>query len=143
MGKEYSNGEVTVTWQPDKCIHSGICVEGLSEVFQPKEKPWIKIHAANTAAIVKQVKQCPTQALGYYFANQKESLEIKDKGTIENIPSIEVRDNGPLIVYGNIKIKYTDGRTEVRNNSTAFCRCGASHTKPFCDGSHKKPDFER
>lgn len=26
--KEYTNGEVTIVWEADKCIHSGICVKG-------------------------------------------------------------------------------------------------------------------
>ncbi|MDN5200869.1 (4Fe-4S)-binding protein [Fulvivirgaceae bacterium BMA10] len=61
--KEYSNGEVTVIWQPHLCIHSGICVKGLASVFQPKEKPWIKMDGASTQAIIDQVKQCPSGAL--------------------------------------------------------------------------------
>ena len=39
--KKYSNGEVTILWQPAKCIHSGICVKTLPKVYNPKEKPWI------------------------------------------------------------------------------------------------------
>ncbi|AFL86023.1 arabinose efflux permease family protein [Belliella baltica DSM 15883] len=29
--KEYSNGDVTITWKPEKCIHSGACVKGLGK----------------------------------------------------------------------------------------------------------------
>ncbi|NJX14547.1 (4Fe-4S)-binding protein [Tamlana crocina] len=25
--KEYTNGEVTIVWNPEACIHSGICVK--------------------------------------------------------------------------------------------------------------------
>ncbi|RZW44308.1 MAG: hypothetical protein EX263_11035, partial [Flavobacteriaceae bacterium] len=25
--------------------------------------------------------------------------------------------------------------------ATAFCRCGASSNKPYCDGEHRKIDF--
>ena len=35
--KKYSNGEVTIVWKPDKCIHSGICFRGLGEVFDPRK----------------------------------------------------------------------------------------------------------
>lgn len=65
--KEYSNGEVTITWEPKKCIHSGKCVKGLPNVFRPKEKPWINIEASSTEELVDQVKKCPSGALGYYF----------------------------------------------------------------------------
>lgn len=41
--KEYSNGEVSIVWKPDACIHSAICVKGLGNVFKPKERPWIKL----------------------------------------------------------------------------------------------------
>ncbi len=39
LKKEYTNGEVTVVWQSEKCIHSGNCVRNNPAVFRPKEKP--------------------------------------------------------------------------------------------------------
>jgi uncharacterized Fe-S cluster protein YjdI len=63
--KRYSNGEVTVVWQPHLCCHSTVCFRGLPEVFDPREKPWVRIGAAPTARIVEQVKQCPSGALSY------------------------------------------------------------------------------
>ena len=37
--KRYSNGEITVVWQPSLCVHSGICARGLPKVFDPKRRP--------------------------------------------------------------------------------------------------------
>lgn len=68
--KEYSNGNVTVVWEAEKCTHSAICAKGLPEVFQPRDRPWVKINAANTEIIMNQVKQCPSGALSYY-TNEK------------------------------------------------------------------------
>jgi uncharacterized Fe-S cluster protein YjdI len=61
--KEYSNGEVTVVWQPGKCIHSGNCVRNLPSVFKPKEQPWVKIHSATSEEIINAVAKCPSGAL--------------------------------------------------------------------------------
>ena len=135
--KEYSNGEVTITWEPEKCVHSGVCVRGLGEVFKPKEKPWIKIDAASSEALVEQVKKCPTTALGYYSNDDSKQIE---SGSQEQI--VEIIPNGPLMVYGNIEVKFTDGHKERKSKSSAFCRCGSSQNKPFCDGTHKKISFE-
>lgn len=67
MSKEhtYTNGEVTIIWKPDLCIHSRKCWMGLGTVFQPGQRPWIKPEGANTEAIVAQVGQCPSGALSY------------------------------------------------------------------------------
>jgi len=134
--KEYSNGEVTIVWKPDACIHSAICVNGLGEVFQPKEKPWIKIDAASTGALVKQVKVCPSGALSYYMndENNKASEVLETK--------VEVLEDGPLLVYGTLKVTHKDGSEEIKNRTTAFCRCGVSHNKPYCDGSHVNEGFK-
>jgi uncharacterized Fe-S cluster protein YjdI len=59
----YSNGEVTVIWKPDVCIHSAICFKGLAEVFDPRRKPWIDLSQADTKRIIDQVKKCPSGAL--------------------------------------------------------------------------------
>lgn len=61
----YTNGEITVVWQPDKCIHSAKCALGLPQVFQPKSRPWIKIDQATTEQICAQVDKCPSGALSW------------------------------------------------------------------------------
>lgn len=60
---KYSNGEVTVIWKPELCVHSGICARGLPGVFDPKRRPWVDASAASTREIVNQVKRCPSGAL--------------------------------------------------------------------------------
>ena len=70
MSKEtfkYSNNEVTVVWKPNICIHSTLCWKGLIKVFNPKEKPWIKMNGATTEKIIEQVKKCPSGALSYFM----------------------------------------------------------------------------
>ncbi len=65
--KIYSNGEVSIVWKPQTCIHSAVCVRGLPAVFRPQEKPWIETGAASTEALVAQVKQCPSGALSFFM----------------------------------------------------------------------------
>ncbi|SFN88580.1 Uncharacterized Fe-S cluster protein YjdI [Algoriphagus ornithinivorans] len=138
LKKEYSNGEVTITWEPHKCIHSANCVNGLPSVFDNTKKPWIDPEGSSTEKIVEQVQKCPSGALGYYFENEssKENVEL-DKEQI-----VEVMKDGPLMVYGNMTVKMTDGTTKKQHKVSAFCRCGGSQNKPFCDGTHKKIDFK-
>ena len=57
--KTYQNNDITVTWEPSKCIHSAVCFKGLPKVFNPKKKPWISLSNSDTETIVNQVKQCP------------------------------------------------------------------------------------
>ena len=133
--KEYSNGEVTVVWEAEKCIHSAICAKGLPQVFKPKERPWIKTDAAAADAIVNQVKACPSGALSYYMNNEEQN-EITTSET-----KVDVLENGPLLVHGTLKVIHKDGKEETKNKTTAFCRCGSSSNKPYCDGTHNKQGF--
>lgn len=61
--KEYSNGEVTILWQPEKCTHAGVCVRTLPKVYHPKEKPWVRPEHATSEEIIAQVAKCPSGAL--------------------------------------------------------------------------------
>jgi uncharacterized Fe-S cluster protein YjdI len=61
--KRYSNGEVTVIWQPSLCRHTGICFRGLPQVFDPRRRPWVILEGADTDSIIKQVECCPSGAL--------------------------------------------------------------------------------
>lgn len=73
MGKkiEYSNGELTIIWQPELCKHAGICVKTLPQVYNPKERPWVKIENATTDELIAQINKCPSGALSYRL-NKKE-----------------------------------------------------------------------
>ncbi|MBS1599743.1 MAG: (4Fe-4S)-binding protein [Bacteroidetes bacterium] len=74
---KYTNGEVTVVWKPDLCIHSGNCVRGLPKVFDIKRKPWIDVNQSDSILIVEQVKKCPSGALSYIMnaSNTKEFIK--------------------------------------------------------------------
>lgn len=61
--KEYTNGEITILWKPELCIHSGVCVKTLPQVYNPKERPWIKIDNASSNELINQVRKCPSKAL--------------------------------------------------------------------------------
>ncbi len=135
--KEYTNGEVTVVWQAEKCIHSEKCWKGLPGVFDPNARPWVNTNGATTDEIVAQVSKCPSGALSTYMNDEDKSNE-----PIQSEQIVEIAKNGPLMVYGNITVKHPDGTRTTQHNVTAFCRCGASSNKPYCDGSHKKVGFE-
>ena len=54
---------------------------------------------------------------------------------------IQPSPNGPLLIDGDVTIIDSSGSNKSRANSPAFCRCGASGAKPFCDGSHNRVNF--
>jgi uncharacterized Fe-S cluster protein YjdI len=138
--KKYSNGEVTIVWKPGQCIHSAICWKhphGLSTVFNPHERPWIKPEAGSTTDIINQVKKCPSGALSY-FMNE---TEIENQQTNTQNTRIELIPNGPYVVTGNFCIVDANGGEKQGNETLALCRCGGSTNKPFCDGSHVKNGF--
>ena len=68
--KKYTNGEVTIVWKPNLCIHSAICFKGLGEVFDPKRRPWITPEGSTTEKIIEQVKKCPSGALNYHLNSE-------------------------------------------------------------------------
>ncbi len=139
--KHYTNGEVTIVWKPAMCIHSKICWQqsaGLPEVFHPATRPWITPEASDTTRIIEQVKLCPSGALSFYLNDQEQPAEAA--ATSETIA--EVMKDGPLLVYGNITVRDGEGVETRKSKVTAFCRCGASGNKPYCDGTHTRIGFK-
>ena len=134
--KEYVNGDLTVVWKPAKCIHSGICVKTLPQVYDPNAKPWIKAENATVEELKVQIDQCPSGALTYRMAGESSTENSGPEAT-----NVSLVENGPLMVAGTIEITYPDGTRVQREKNTAFCRCGASADKPFCDGAHRKVGF--
>lgn len=61
----YETPEITVTFDPALCIHSGVCVRGLRAVFDTQRKRWIQADAAPPEEVAAQVGRCPSGALQY------------------------------------------------------------------------------
>lgn len=136
--KKYTKDGVTVIWKPDLCIHSTRCWKGLVAVFNPKLRPWINMEGAPLDEIMKQVSACPSGALSFI------NTEVEKEGDThtETTTAVEVMKNGPLMVYGNLTVKDAQGQETHKHKVTAFCRCGASANKPYCDGSHMRIGFK-
>jgi uncharacterized Fe-S cluster protein YjdI len=137
--KEYSKDDVTIVWQPKKCIHSKKCWIELGEVFNPNLKPWIDVTKADTQRIIEQVQKCPSGALS--IKNIKVDLPSVDSNSSSNNTEIVVLKNGPLKIKGSLSLKHKDGKEEMQKE-VYLCRCGQSDNKPFCDGAHKKCGFK-
>jgi CDGSH-type Zn-finger protein/uncharacterized Fe-S cluster protein YjdI len=52
------------------------------------------------------------------------------------------RKDGPLLVRGSLEVCAGTGRVIGRVAQAAFCRCGGSKNKPYCDGTHAKNGFQ-
>lgn len=61
----YETAEITVTFDPNVCIHSGICLRGLPAVFDVNRKRWVRPELATAAEVAAQVERCPSGALQY------------------------------------------------------------------------------
>ena len=65
MTTQYKNKDITIHWDQSKCIHAGVCVRSLPNVYNPKERPWVKIENASTEELKAQIDNCPSGALSY------------------------------------------------------------------------------
>ena len=58
--------------------------------------------------------------------------------------TIRLRDHGPLVIEGPVKIIDAEGNefdVDSSKPAIALCRCGQSQRKPFCDGTHRDCGF--
>ncbi len=62
---KYKTNDLTIFWQPDRCTHAGICVKTLPQVYNPKERPWVKPEFATAEELIRQIEACPSGALSY------------------------------------------------------------------------------
>ena len=131
----YANDAIEVHWEPRLCIHTGNCVRGLPDVFEPSRRPWIEVAAAEADAIARTIETCPTGALHFVRLDGGSQEEAPEETTIEPRP------NGPLFVRGRIRIVDPDGNLLREDTRLALCRCGASANRPFCDGTHRRIGF--
>ena len=78
------------------------------------------------------------------------------KGSEQEKVKIEILKDGPYLVSGGLPLSeqhivtneegesldYREGKKYPAPAQYALCRCGQSGNKPFCDGTHKKVQFD-
>ncbi|MCH4551303.1 MULTISPECIES: (4Fe-4S)-binding protein [Aestuariibaculum] len=79
----FSNSEITVTYEPNVCIHAEKCIKELSDVFRTSIIPWIDLDGSDAERIIKQVNRCPSGALQFKRKLIVKKAEIKKKPVLE------------------------------------------------------------
>ncbi len=132
----YQGKGLTIHDDRTVCAHAGFCTDNLKAVFKLGEEPWIDAGGADTAAIVQQIKRCPSGALSVTVGGDRKPLADELPKRVQPVP------NGPYRATGGIQVLAADGTPyEIRNRQT-LCRCGRSPNKPFCNGTHWHIGFE-
>ncbi len=169
--KKYSNGDITIVWNPGVCIHSTNCWKkagGLPQVFDPSKRPWINPAGVNSDLIKKHVAACPSGAISIEgdipvkevklsdilpkIAQIKKNKTIEVSSNKEEVAEfkpvetalnvfIEIIENGPIIIKNNCQIAMNNEQHAFKAGAV-LCRCGGSNTKPFCDGTHGQINFK-
>lgn len=157
--RKYKNKEITVYWKPSSCIHASACTNELPEVFNPDERPWVKMEGSNTSKIIDVVDKCPVDALTWkwndesknkevgsehsnHIKNRRKALLEKDNLDPKQDTAIDIMDDGPFVVNGGFLLERENGSRSKFSGTVSLCRCGASKLKPFCDGSHRSINFK-
>lgn len=134
--KRYTSEAVTVTFVAQRCIHAAECVRRLPAVFDKNRRPWVLPSAATADEIAAVIERCPTGALHY---------ERSDGGPAERPDArntLRVRAQGPYYTRGKLRVITAEGELYFEDVRIAFCRCGKSQFKPFCDNSHIAAGFD-
>jgi uncharacterized Fe-S cluster protein YjdI/CDGSH-type Zn-finger protein len=133
--RTYENDEIAVEWYPERCIHSGRCVAGLPDVFDPARKPWVDPAGHSADEIAAVIQNCPTGALHFRRKDGGADEPVPPEATIVTVP------DGPLFVRGDVTVTTQSGVGVRRDTRMALCRCGQAEKKPFCDNTHRRIGF--
>lgn len=168
--RRYTNGEITIFWQAEKCTHSTLCYSRLRAVFDPVRRPWINALGAPTSEILTIIESCPSDALTFrwndenrndgerskklfrgdvelLFGRPKQTPEATAPPTsaiehaAESTTKVDLRSNGPIVVSGDFNVVDSSGIKMGKVEMISLCRCGASGNMPYCDGTHFKIGF--
>jgi len=129
---------ITVKSDKSLCMHASFCNNKVTSMrrLMPDSND-IQVRTQ----IVSMVEHCPSGALTYRLNKLDIDLEPSLPQEI-NVVSEEDLCGGPLFVTGGIDVERSDGEPLETRNRVTLCRCGASKNKPYCDGSHKKANWE-
>jgi len=96
------------------------------------------VEKTDTSPAEQRSPSTSAKALDRWFTDRQKSqgaprlLDVPNEALVTNA--------GPLQLTGNITLVLEDGTVQYANHVT-LCRCGASGTKPVCNGQHLEKEF--
>jgi len=139
--QHYSAPGITVSFDPNLCYHSAVCLKTLPAVFDVRRRRWVAPEAASVEEVVAAVEKCPSGALTYMREGKAEQVSEEPEDR-PNVTVIQASANGPLLVQGSFLLLDESGKPIDAPDRAALCRCGRTANQPFCDGSHLKAGFQ-
>jgi len=143
MEKIYETDEIRVYWYPELCSHSARCLNGLPQVFDLRQRPWVNVKAAPALDIMRTIDTCPSGALKYdLLPGSNIALEsARGPGWVGfkvETPLLKIKlvKNGPMLLDGQFELTDAGGKLVEEGSKATLCRCGLSANKPYCDGAH-------
>ncbi|MFI3317367.1 MAG: CDGSH iron-sulfur domain-containing protein [Rikenellaceae bacterium] len=90
------------------------------------------------AEAVRQASLCPAGRLSAWGLEDDEPYEFKYEPSLGLLEDPAIGVSSGLWIKGGILIEREDGQSYEVRNRVVVCRCGSSHNKPYCDGSHAR-----
>lgn len=81
-------------------------------------------------------------AAGFVASGEAAARESTALATRNGPLTVTPAPDGPLLLSGPVEVVTGTGKTINRTTNAAFCRCGRSANKPYCDGTHSKIGFK-
>lgn len=131
--------ELVVSFDPNVCRHSGVCLQGLPQVFDVSRPDWIRLEGVWPEHVVEVVGRCPSGALQAVRAG---TAPVKPLPFASPGVTIQVTRDGPIAVKGTVTVELPTGPQEKRSGAFLLCRCGQTKSPPYCDGTHVKVGFK-
>ena len=119
------------------CVHARFCMA--------KGTVWHLVEQSNRPEAqeltIRETFHCPSGRLKLRDNKKHEFLEPRLEPSLSLIEDPQKNCSGPIGVKGGIPMEDSECTPyEIRNRVT-LCRCGNSHNKPYCDGSHMRTQF--
>ena len=130
----YTGNQLIVRDDRAICVHAGFCGDRVTKV-------WKEMGGSGTndsivrAQVIAMVERCTSGAMTYRLESDAADIEPDLR------QAIGVIDDGPLHLTGMVKVQRADAEPFETRNRVTLCRCGASNSKPLCDGSHREVGF--
>lgn len=136
---ELTEGEtLSMTDNPKYCVFARFC--------DAKGQAWNLVEQSENAEArelaIREASMCPSGRLMAWNKESGAPYEFHFEPSLGLIEDIAIGASSGLWVRGGIPVSRESGETYEIRNRVVLCRCGQSHNKPYCDGTHASVRFE-